>query len=103
MVFLTITTGTAEAIQVYLELNTAAKSDVLPLESIDLGSPIDHWKLMEISKSLVEQAKAKEDVEGSKRWRLDALLKGAKVSQPPPPPKPEQVRIARPPSPSFLN
>ncbi|KAK3069158.1 hypothetical protein LTR53_012724 [Teratosphaeriaceae sp. CCFEE 6253] len=57
------------------------------LSHVEPGSPVEHNHLIEVSKYLVERSKARGDE--TKSWRLDSLLKGALVYQPPLPPKPE--------------
>ncbi|EMC96046.1 hypothetical protein BAUCODRAFT_514440 [Baudoinia panamericana UAMH 10762] len=60
------------------------------LSDTEIGSPIEHYELILISKYLLNKYR-NSDAEGgdTRRWRLDALLKGALVYEPPPPPKPE--------------
>lgn len=62
------------------------------LSTTEIGSPLEHHELVEISRFLVHDAAS--DI--AKAWRLDSLLKGAHVYQPPPPSKPEPVRAYAP-------
>jgi TMEM199 family protein len=101
MVQLTITAAAKAAIEEYCRLKRASEGEdeeqlakLQTLSKAELGSPIDHHELVHISKYLVQQHKdgrsATED-RLAKQWRLDTLLKGATIYQPPPPPKPEPV------------
>ncbi|KAI5364321.1 putative ATPase, vacuolar ER assembly factor, Vma12 [Septoria linicola] len=56
------------------------------LSTAEVGDPIEHHELVEISRFLV-----RDDIACAKEWRLDALLKGTSIHRPPPPPKKEQT------------
>lgn len=96
MVQLTVTPAAKAAIEEYSRRQRAPPADSTPQDSERLekvshaavGTPIDHQDLVDISRYLVENSN--ED-EIAREWRLDTLLKGATVYQPPPPPKPEPV------------
>lgn len=94
MVLLTVTLAGKAAIDAFIELDKGEANDEETLKQqerlsqAEIGSPIEHHELVAISRHLVQH------IEGSARqWRLDTLLKGATVYQPPPPPKPEPVSI----------
>lgn len=91
MVLLTVTDAAQKAIEAFRGFDAATLANDIPLEDSGVGSPIEHWKLVEISKTLVQQSINAEDADVSKHWRLDALLKGSTIYRPPPPPKKEQV------------
>ncbi|EME80860.1 uncharacterized protein MYCFIDRAFT_101139, partial [Pseudocercospora fijiensis CIRAD86] len=57
------------------------------LSKAEIGSPIEHQELIDVSKYLVSHGRC--DGRIAKEWRLDTLLRGACVYRPPPPPKPE--------------
>lgn len=94
MVLLTLTAAARAAIDEYSTLVDGgdAGSEALGCEINNclVGSPIGHQMLVDLSSYLVQRAGA--NIEAAKRWRLDALLKGASVYQPPPPTKTEHVR-----------
>lgn len=93
MVLLTVTTAGKAAVDEYCKLNTAASDGdqgrLEKLSKTELGSPIEHHELIDISKYLVQKHRGRNDA--AREWRLETLLKGAAVYQPPPPPKPEPV------------
>lgn len=96
MVQLTVTAAGKAAIDEYCRLKTAnghgAQEERLGnLVKIELGSPVDHHDLVNISRFLVRRLGSGFGV--AKEWRLENLLKGAAVYQPPPPPKPEKVSL----------
>ncbi|KAF2174103.1 hypothetical protein M409DRAFT_16376 [Zasmidium cellare ATCC 36951] len=93
MVQLTVTAAGKAAVEEYCRLKTAdgegeGNERLETLSKTDLGSPVDHHELVGISKYLV--GKHRDSSEVAKEWRLETLLKGAVVYQPPPPPKPEK-------------
>lgn len=101
MVRLTATAAASAAVEEYCQLNrsqqdTGGEVDAARLErlsKVELGSPIEHADLIEISKCLVRHFRQDEVGDSINKWRLDALLKGAIVYRPPPTPKPEPVCI----------
>ena len=96
MVLLTLTEAAKAAVDEYCRLKRAANEhddSVQKLSSVELGSPIEHNDLIDVSKFLIERSQESEvDGAPARQWRLDSLLKGAIVYQMPPSPKPEQVR-----------
>ncbi len=58
---------------------------------LDIGSPVEHEDLIFVSQTLVKYCREESKDELAAPWRLETLLKGANVYQPPPPPKPEPV------------
>jgi len=95
MVLLKTTQTLKAAVDEYLRLhvdceNSEAQQHKLErLEKVDLDGPIEHSDVVDISKRLLKEY---HDSDASaKNRRLDALLKGTTVYQPPPPPKPEPV------------
>lgn len=97
MVLLTVTVAAKDAIDEFrsskLNNNDGAGPEIQgrELSSLEIGSPIEHGCLVEISSHLVRRSRQNGD--DLKRWRLDSLLKGASVYQPPPPSKPEPVSL----------
>lgn len=96
MVLLITTPAAKSAVDEYLRLRVGCdeKDEALQpqlnrLEKTEPGGPIEHSDLIDISKWLLKEQN--ESNEPAKRWRLDTLLKGTTVYQPPPPPKPEPV------------
>jgi hypothetical protein len=87
MVLLTTTQAAKAAIDDYLALHADDQEDdslqqrLERLEKVSLEGPVEHADLVAISKS----------ARPSRQCRLETLLKGATVYQPPPPPKPEPV------------
>ncbi|RMY72166.1 hypothetical protein D0863_04688 [Hortaea werneckii] len=63
--------------------------DVQALSKLQVGSPIEHHRLVALSKALVERSKVDGHEAGGARYRLDNILRGAKLYQPPPLPKKE--------------
>ena len=99
MVLLTLTPAAKAATEEYCKLRKCEREDdaevkerLEKLSKLELGNPIDHNDLIYISGLLVQRSRD-EDGENAvaKEWRLDTLLKGALVYQPPSPPKPEHV------------
>ncbi|CAK4031721.1 related to ATP-dependent RNA helicase chl1 [Lecanosticta acicola] len=94
MLRLTVTLAAKVAIDEYLRLRREQSGSFTPstpekddrLSHAAVGSPIDHHDLIDVSKFLVQNGKTDD---AAKEWRLDTLLKGAAVYQPPPPPRPE--------------
>lgn len=102
MVRLTVTSASYAAIQEYCRVITESTDDEAnsleeeKLSQLQIGSPIEHEDLIEISKCLVDRCRQQENRdEVATQWRLEILLKGANVYQPPPPPKPEPVCCSR--------
>ena len=96
MVLLTLTAAGKAAIDEYCRCyrtdDDEKENRLERLSGIELGSPIDHNDLIDISRFLVERSSRTQDERVTpKEWRLDALLKGATVYRPPPAPKPEPV------------
>lgn len=95
MVLLKTTTTLKAAVDEYLRLHARSeKSEPLQqqlerLEKAELDGPIEHSDVIDVSKRLVKECQ--ESDTSAKNWRLDTLLKGTNVYQPPPPPKPEPV------------
>jgi len=97
MVKLTVTAAAKAALEEYRArkrggndtLDGDDEARLQEVSTIDLGSPIEHHDLIEVSKYLVQSSQDHDVV--AKQWRLDTLLKGAMVYQAPPPPKPEPV------------
>jgi hypothetical protein len=97
MVLLTLTEVAKAAVNEYCRLkNLANENDdnVERLSGVGLGSPVEHNDLIDISKFLVER-RHETGAEGvpARQWRLDSLLRGAIVYQPPSAPKPEPVSL----------
>lgn len=96
MVLLIATPAAKAAVDEYLRLcvgcdekNEALQQKLDRLEKTELDGPVEHSDLIDISKWLLKEQDGSN--EPAKRWRLDTLLKGTTVYQPPPPPKPEPV------------
>lgn len=97
MVLLTVTPANKAAITEYCKLkavadDTESNEKWEKLAEAELGGPVDHNDLVDISKFLVMHGHKDDQRAVRREWRLDALLKGSNVYQPPPPPKPEPVR-----------
>ena len=94
MVLLTITPAAKAALVEYCRrqkdvdegYSDEAKERCEKLSTAEIGNPIEHHELVDISKYLLQETSG-----AAKEWRLDTLLKGANVYQPPPPPKPEKA------------
>lgn len=103
MVLLTLTPAAKNAVEEYCESKRSPNEDddenelevkLEKLSKLEAGSPIDHHDLTEVSNFLVQQSRDENDGNGvAREWRLDTLLRGAIVYQPPPPPKPEPVSL----------
>lgn len=99
MVLLTVTPAAKAAVDHYITAKKADEGNHLEetttrlklLQETDVGSPIDHNDLIDISKYLLEHYDSSEEDTNTRQWRLETLLKGANVYQPPPPPKKEPV------------
>ena len=95
MVLFKTTAALKAAVDEYLRLHAdCEKSESLQhqleqLEKVELDGPIEHSDVIDISKRLVKECQDSDT--SPKNWRLDTLLKGTNVYQPPPPPKPEPV------------
>lgn len=104
MVQLTVTSAAKAAIEQFCKLRTlpeektdtdaGARDKLQTLSNLELGSPIDHSDLIDIFRFLNRSATTEGKGSDADRWRLDTLLKGTAVYQPPPPRKPEQVSYA---------
>ncbi|KAK0938983.1 hypothetical protein LTR29_009473 [Friedmanniomyces endolithicus] len=66
-------------------VDDAEEARLQRLSRLDSGKPVEHHDLIEVSGVLTERGKGPD----ASRYRLDVLLKGALIYQPPPPPKPE--------------
>ena len=103
MVQLTVTPAAKAAIQQYFEAEQKELSADLnevdtkweTLRTADVGSPVDHEDLIRLSSLLVQDARREGAKTVVKEWRLESLLKGAKVYKEPPRPKPEPVSWLR--------
>lgn len=98
MVLLTVTPAIRAAVTRYSKLqqlqgSTANEtgSDLGDWLEAEIGSPIEHSKLIEISALLVREDRQSDENCLGKEWRLDTLLKGANIYRAPPSPKPEPV------------
>jgi hypothetical protein len=95
MVLLITTSAAKTAVDEYLRLyvgseKSEAQQHILErLGKTELDGPIEHTDLIDVSKRLVKESQGNDTP--TKQWRLDTLLKGTTVYQPPPPPKPEPV------------
>jgi len=95
MVLLRTTPTVKAAVDEYLRLHVDCENGetlqhkLERLEKAELDGPIEHSDVIDISKRLVKEHHANDG--SAKNWRLDTLLKGTTVYQPPPPPKPEPV------------
>lgn len=97
MVLLTVTPAAKAAIERYSALrtsddfadNSGSDLQIEQLSALEIGSPIDHENLIKVS-TLLKQCRHRESI-NNQPWRLDDLLKGASVYQPPPPAKAEPV------------
>ncbi|PPJ53833.1 hypothetical protein CBER1_03242 [Cercospora berteroae] len=95
MVLLTITPAAKAALSHYCGrqkdvdggYSDEAKERREKLSTAEIGSPIEHHELVEVSRFLVQNAQGTAELK--QKWHLDTLLKGANMYQPPPPPKPE--------------
>lgn len=89
MVLLTITPSIAEALKKRTEAaGDSAKEEELPdgepnLENPSVGDPISHGQIIDLWRNLRSY--------GHRDFRLESLLRGAKVYVSPPPPKAEPV------------
>lgn len=97
MVLLKVTPATKVALQRYCSARQTEKDDgenqtkLDVLSRLEIGNPIDHADLIAISQLLVRSAKENDEDDLAKESRLETLMKGAEVYQPPPAPKPEPV------------
>ena len=99
MVLLTVTPAVKAAIEELCRIrkdSTESEHDELSarlseLSNAELGSPIDHNTLVDVSTFLLRKTRDDDENAIAKEWRLDTLLKGANVFQPPPAPTPEPV------------
>lgn len=115
MVKLTVTPTAKTAIEEYCsrkwaQSDSLGDDDAAKLKTFQeagTGSPIEHIDLVNISGFLVQLSRENrdgdEEAKNLEQWRLDALLKGALVYQPPPPKKPEPVRSTTTPVPPITD
>jgi hypothetical protein len=90
MVLLTVTEAAKRAIDEYCRTSEEKADDFKgSLAKLEVDSPIEHQHLIDISRYLVKHRAELSEV--AKEWRLETLLRGAAVYQPPPPAKPEPV------------
>lgn len=90
MVLLTVTSATEAAIEQYKKSIRPSNEDTLDqLFTLEIGSPIEHDDLITLSTRLARYGR--ENTLDIQNCRLDVLLRGASVYQPPPPSKPEPV------------
>ncbi|EME42214.1 hypothetical protein DOTSEDRAFT_25849 [Dothistroma septosporum NZE10] len=94
MVLLTVTPAAQAAFAEYNRLVAGdGTSNYVPRaeasDNAEVGGPIQHQKLVEISIFLAQRHH--ESADAAKPWRLDTLLKGASIYQPPPAPKAEHT------------
>jgi len=95
MVLLKTTSTLKAAVDEYVRLHADCENSeplqykLERLEKAELDGPIEHSDVIDISKRLVKECQDSDT--STKNWRLDTLLKGTTVYQPPPPPKPEPV------------
>jgi len=89
MVLLTLTPAAKTAVELYNQVSQQNQHDPLnepTLSEPSVGAPVSHAQLIRVARFLREsQLPNKND------FRLDTLLKGAKVYVPPPKPKPQPV------------
>ena len=103
MVLLTLTPAAKAAVEEYCRLKREVTEDeggegeakLEHLSKVELGNPVDHSDLIDISRYLVRKNRKNDEDAVAREWRLDALLKGALVYQPPPTPKPEPVSLMK--------
>ena len=92
MVLLTVTDAAKAAIEQYCKLRRAESVGLSKLLSIESGDAVDHHDLIAVANYLkAHDQTSKGDCNNA--WRLDFLLKGARVYRSPPQPKPEPVRV----------
>ena len=99
MVLLTVTPTAKFVIEEYCANPEHGQQDdqsgsdlnVQALSQLQVGSPIEHHQLVALSNLLVGRGKVSGHEAGRARYRLDNILKGAKLYQPPPLPKKEPV------------
>lgn len=93
MVLLTVTPAARVAIERYRALKSTEDEDDIRkrTSALEIGSPIEHEDLIQIS-SYLRRYDRNANL-STHEWRLDTILKGASVYQPPPPAKPEPVRV----------
>lgn len=94
MVLLTVTPDAKAALDEYCQLKTVSAnnglaSELHSLSELEIGSSIEHHDLVSVSSYLVQHAHSTSGAD--RKWRLDTLLKGAAIHQPPPPAKKEPV------------
>lgn len=95
MVLLTLTVASKAAVDEFCARKTPVKEEkeqIERLSKLELGSAIEHYDLVDVSRYCVQQSRTSENGDDDARsWRLEALLKDAVVYRPPPDPKPEPV------------
>ena len=95
MVLLKTTPVLKAAVDEYLRLHADCENSeqlqhqLERFEKAELDGPIEHSDVIDISKRLVKEGQQSDT--STRNWRLETLLKGTIVYQPPPPPKPEPV------------
>ena len=102
MVQLTITSVVKAAIDEYCKRRGSTDHDddqdliaeLTALAKAEVGGPIDHHTLVQISKYLVRDRQSESNdvaVRSAKRWCIDILVRGASIYKAPPPPQKEPV------------
>lgn len=89
MVLLTVTPAAKLAIDAFVKTEAEDEDAVQQREKLakaEIGGQIEHHELVNLSRLLVQHTDG-----AARQWRLDTLLKGSTIYQPPPPPKPEPV------------
>lgn len=89
MVLLVLSDATQAVLADYLEVNPDTDSLKTLLSSIGAGRPIEHVELVKLSRALANTPDAAHY--DARTWRLDTLLKGARIYSPPAPSKAEPV------------
>ncbi|RDI77402.1 hypothetical protein Vi05172_g12630 [Venturia inaequalis] len=93
MVLLTMTAAVVAVVELYLENNPVESNQKEPsLDAPEIGNPISHGQLIDISKYLKSNPEKVEgrEIEGRQLpTHLGELLKGCSIYRPPPKPKPE--------------
>jgi len=92
MVLLTTTQAAKAAIDDYVALHADDENNdrLERLGKVSLDGPVEHADLIAISKS-ARNGRNTDRALPLQACRMEALLKGATIHRPPPPPKPEPV------------